>query len=207
MNLHRSASFDQATIMASRKGHSAAASVGACHNFTIEWLSLLSTGVGALPTERMAALQSRAGAANAILQKVYVERFLEAQAGGTEIERADRQMIALRGMKEEQLLVDVQAFNLAQLTNPIATPRHSALIYTFWFTDTTGTQSGHTIGFYRALRASRGQLVAASTDVLAFDPNFGEYCIPSAQFGTWFTQLMALYGTFNSHMLKAIAKA
>lgn len=207
MLLHRTSPFNQSTAMAPHAGHSVAATDGACHNFTIEWLRLMLTGSGPATTSaasRMASLGASAGGASAILQKTYSEVFEEP---GGQFERADRAMIALRGLREERLVVNYRNFDQAELTGAILSPEYAGFIYSFWYTAVPpAAGGGHTIGFFREVTPRRGRYQPVGTDIHAFDPNFGEYLIPEAELVNWFSTYQACYGTFNQHMLKSVAK-
>ncbi len=210
MNHKLIASFSQVGAMSSKLGHSAAATQGACHNFTIDWISLMFADNGVISDStaqsRMKRLSVRGGAGNPVLQKVFGQRWGE---GGMSYKIADRMMISLRGLKEVGLTLDYSLFDQTDLLKKIKKTDASGLIYSFWFNGSVvGAPGGaHTIGFFRPLVAKRGQLVPSSDYICAFDPNFGEFYIPEVELNYWFNKFKLAYGgNFHHQMLKSVSK-
>lgn len=209
MNHKLIANFSQVGVMASKVGNSAAATQGACHNFSIEWISLMFTDNAVVSNSaaqnRMKRLSLRGGAGNPVLQKVFGQRWGE---GAMSYKIADRMMISLRGLKEKSLRLDYSLFDQNDLINKIIKTDASGMIYSFWFNGSVSGAPGgaHTIGFFRPLVAKRGQLVPNSDFICAFDPNLGEFYIPEADFNNWFNQFKQAYGgSFHHHMLKTVS--
>ena len=210
MNHKRIASFSQVEVMEPLVGHSAAATAGACHNFTIEWLSLMFEDDGAVSEakarERMQKLSARAGNANPVLQKVFGERWAE---GGSSYKEADDMMISIRGMKLGKQVFDYTAYRQEHLIACINKPPFPGFIYSFWFDGSvTGAERGaHTIGFFRSTMGKKGETVPKDGNLSAFDPNFGEYQLPAGEFAAWLARLKMSYGGFLYQMCKSVTAA
>lgn len=210
MNQDRIADFAQVAAMAALRGRSIAATQGACHNFTIEWLSHMFESGGATTDskakDRMTKLARNNGAGNPILQKVFGDRWKE---GGNSYKIADQMMISIRGLKDAALAFDYRKFIVDDLLANITSPDYSGMIYSFWFKGSVSGASGgaHTIGFFRSVKPHHGKMVAEDEYVSGFDPNFGEYRILETEFKGWFTEFMKSYGgIFTHHMLKSVSK-
>jgi len=214
MNDKLIAEFVQVDAMAPL-GMSAAQTQGACHNFTIHWLNLMifedSDAVSDTKAaiNRMTKLSAGKGGGNAVLQKVYGQRWNEL---GNSFQDADNMPIALRGLKGSAV-IGYSTFNQDDFVKKIKKPDFAGFIYSFWFTDSVvGAPGGaHTIGFYRALTGKGGKLVPTKgyvDHVSAFDPNYGEYYVPVIEFNYWFNKLKQAYGGGLTHqMLKCVSKA
>jgi hypothetical protein len=202
------ADFTQVRAMAPLGRHSQASTAGACHNFTLDWISAMFADAGAAgqseAKERMRKLGLRAGAGNPVLQSVFGRKW---ESDGHR--DADRMMIALRGLKEVALAIDYRKFDLSGLIGNIAQPQAEGMVYSFWFKGSVPGAAGgaHTIGFYQQLAAGGGQLRHQSDGLSCFDPNFGECYVGWNVFPNWFDQLQASYGPFQNHMLKAVTKS
>lgn len=196
--------FDQTATMAGRANQ--AATAGACHNFSIEWCSLIAAKQGVeKAAERMAALRVARGGANPILQKVFVRRWNETPR---DFHVADTLPINLRGMARRGIGIQYSVYDQATAIRAIKKPGASGMLYSFWFPGRAiGAGDGaHTVAFFRPLTASRGSLIPTSTDVHAFDPNFGEYLIPELELNYWFNKFKASYnGRINYHHLVYIS--
>jgi hypothetical protein len=196
------AEFSQLNAM---KGLRAAAALqGACHNFTIEWISLMFADgevSDAKANNRMQQLSKRLGGGNAVLQKVFAEVWEE---NPSVYKFADKQMIAIRGLEEAKLIFDYEVYDQKKLVQAVRNPDYSGFLYSFWFPGTVaGATDAHTIGFFRPMVAKGGKLLPTNEFISAFDPNFGEYLIPELEFNYWFNKLKAVYlGVINHHMLK-----
>jgi hypothetical protein len=169
------ASFVQVSVMAGKQN--AAATAGACHNFSIHWCSLLYAGVPRTPADRMAALAAGGGEANRVLQKTYVDAFGES---GRDWKSADNLGVAIRGLVRTDYCIPFGNFNQQEVINIVKAPKVDGMVYTFSFAGgVVGAQGGtHTIAFFRQLQGRRGVISPVGSNVLAFDPNFGEYNIP-----------------------------
>ena len=200
----KTGSFSQTQTMHGRSNH--AATHGACHNFSIQWLSeMFANADPAKGAARMSHLASRKGGANPVLQKAFGERWAE---GGSAYKLADRMMLSLRGLREVNMPIAYSVFNQASLVSIVNAPRESGMVYSFWFNGSVVGAAGgaHTIAFFRSLKPSRGRYVPTTDSVFVFDPNFGEYHVPTAQFGSWFSTLTSLYGPMSKHMMKFVRK-
>jgi|GEM_PF-2844691 len=202
--------FDQVAVMAPLGIQSKAAAKGACHNFTIEWISFMfmsgGSVSGTIPKERMSSLAKNNGAGNPVLQKAFIDFWTEDRDS---YKKADTMMIGARGLIEKKMAFDFSAFDQAALEKNITAPDYSGLIYSFWFPGAVrGADGAHTIGFFRSLKSRGGAFVPVENYVSAFDPNFGEYQIPSPDFNNWFNKLKQAYGgNLTSHMLKYVTSA
>ena len=195
----RQAAFEQVTTM---KGKSnAAATAGACHNFSIHWASMMCLDQPRTPAERMKALGARGGEANPVLQKAYVDAFGES---GRDWTTADNLGVAIRGLTRVEYCIPFASFDEAAFMKIVNAPKHDAMIYSFSFPGSVVGAGGgtHTIAFFRKLQGRRGQVSPTGTQISAFDPNFGEYLVPSAGFGEWFRKLKDEYtGTFTTQRM------
>jgi len=204
------ATFSQVNAMAGLATTSAAANNGACHNFTLDWISRMIADDGqvtpALASGRIARLSQNNGAGNPVLQKVFGQRWVEDRNSYRE---ADTMMILVRGLKEVELAFDKVPFSGTQLINELTAPKGPGMVYSFWFRGSVvGAPGGaHTIGFFRRLRPAGGALVPADTHVSCFDPNFGECHVHEANLVYWLNRMMACYGAPVRHMLKVVDKA
>lgn len=203
------AAFSQVGVMQPLGEHSKASSMGACHNFTIEWVSFMLEDKGlvsdAAAAKRMNKLSARRGAGNPVLQKVFSQRWAE---GGQSYTMADGMMISLRGMKEVDLTIPYEPFDQKKLLTQIKTPKAAGFVYSFWFKGSVVGASGgaHTIGFFRPVAGSGGSLKPSGDYVSAFDPNFGEYYVPALEFNYWLNKFKDSYGKFTNQMLKFVTK-
>lgn len=201
------APFSQVTAMSALGTASAAASAGACHNFTIDWISRMIADDGqvggALPAGRIAQLSWNRGAGNPVLQKVFGQRWGE---GGDSYKLADTMMLMMRGLQEIELTFDYSPFIASQLVNAVTAPAGRGMIYSFWFPGTVvGANGAHTIGFFRRLRPAGGRLVPVDGYISCFDPNFGECHVLESSFSYWLSQMAAQYGgVVTAHMLKVV---
>lgn len=202
------ATFSQVGVMQPLVGRSAAATQGACHNFTIEWVSFMFADKGvvsdAAAAQRMTKLSARRGAGNPVLQKVFNQRWAE---GGQSYRMADGMMISLRGMKEVELTIPYESYDQKKLVGHVKTPKAAGFIYSFWFNGSVVGAAGgaHTIGFFRPVQGRGGALVPTGDHVSAFDPNFGEYYIPALEFNYWLNKYKDSYGKFTHQMLKFVS--
>lgn len=201
------ANFNQVSVMAGLGSNSAAATDGACHNFTIEWISQMKADGGAVSpaaaSQRMGRLGVRNGAGNPVLQKAFGGRWAE---GGSSYRLADEMMIMVRRLHEVELAFDYSPYDQAALVNAVSAPAGCGMIYSFWFAGSAPGAAGgaHTIGFYRDLRPGRGRLNPTSTMISCFDPNYGECEVPEADFAFWITHMASMYGPMLSHMMKVV---
>jgi hypothetical protein len=195
----RVAEFVQVSVMQGRQN--AAATAGACHNFSIRWCAMMYQNVPATPAQRMTTLAAGGGGANLVLQKTYVDAFAE---GGRDWQSADDLAVAVRGLKRLEYAIPFGNFSQSTVLAVIKAPKNDGMIYTFSFPGgVAGAQGGtHTVAFFRKLQARRGALSPVGTDISAFDPNFGEYVIPALEFNYWFNKFKESYtGKFTTQRL------
>jgi hypothetical protein len=192
------APFSQVGVMTGRQN--AAATAGACHNFSIHWCAMMLMGVPATPAERMAKLTAGRGEANPVLQRTYVGAFGEA---GRDWKSADNLGVAIRGLVRAEYAIDFSAFSQSALLAVIKTPKYDAMVYTFDFTGSVVGAAGgtHSIAFYRKLQGRRGVVSPQGRWVIAFDPNFGEYAIEALEFNYWLNKEKGSYGPFTQQRL------
>jgi hypothetical protein len=205
MAWHLLANFSQIGVISSLAGHSAAATQGACHNFAINWISLMNedpTATAEKSRKRMTQLSKGKGGGNPVLQAAYSRRW---KAG--DYQKADEMMIAIRGLQEKGMAIDYSAFNLPKFKEAVSTsPEYSGIIYSFWFAGSVvgASGGGHSIGFYRELIARRGLLIKDTDYTICFDPNFGEMYIPDAEFNSFYGWIVSAYGAFQLQMAKGV---
>ncbi|MGN6764400.1 MAG: hypothetical protein ACTHJY_04460 [Rhizobiaceae bacterium] len=196
----RIAEFVQVQVMAGKSN--AAATAGACHNFSIHWCALMyRDSRPESAATRMTKLSVSKGEANLVLQKTYVDAFSEQ---GRNWESADNLGVAIRGLARIDYVIPYGNFDQKTVVDIIRKPPAEALVYTFSFPGgIAGAQGGtHTIAFFRKLRGRRGVMEPESGVVSAYDPNFGEYAIPEMEFNYWFNKLKATYnGKFTTHRM------
>jgi hypothetical protein len=204
------APFSQISTMSSLAAHSAAATKGACHNVTIEWLSFMkanSSSNVANALSRMKKLSDNSGASNAVLQAAFVKRW-----GNEGSDNADSMMISLRGLSSGGMAILPNIYNFHDLYNLIKNPTYPGMIYSFWFSGSVVGAGGgaHTIGFYRDFVSKGGKYKPADDFVSVFDPNFGEFKVSCADVDTfwlWFYYLANEYGgndVFTTHICKYV---
>jgi hypothetical protein len=205
------APFVQVVTMSALAGRAAAATEGACHNFTINWISMLLTQPQfSTASSRMQELSKRHGAGDVMLQKAYGAFFDEMKADnvGTSalLGRADELGYLLRGLKSK-IVMDFNWFNSVRVRRAVkkARPRPKdsgvGLVYSFQFNGAVVGAGGgaHTIGFFR--KCSYRDSDSAGS-ILAFDPNFGEYYMFPDEFRGWFRDLRRQYGPFTTDYMK-----
>lgn len=198
------ADFSQVKVMAGKLN--AAATTGACHNFSLHWISLLYKDKGStdekLAIARMKELAAKKGEANPILQKIFGEVWTQES-----VENADKLMIALRGMKpSKEVGIPYSPYDQAKLVALLKAPKAAGMVYSFWFPGAiAGAQGAHSIAFFRNVEGKKGKMVPMDQNVLAFDPNFGECHIAEANLGKWLDALKKTYsGAINQQWLKYI---
>lgn len=188
------ADFEQVRVMSPLAKTSAAATQGACHNFSLHWCSEILANPGANGSTRMATLGRKAGGANPILQKAFGDRWsLEGQSG------ADDMMLRIHGLSATSVF-PYSNFNPTSLKNGILGGKGKAFIYSFWFSGSRpGAEGGaHSIAFY--CTSHGGNAV-----VHAFDPNFGEFVLTGGELPQFLAELFALYGPVNTHDMRSLA--
>jgi hypothetical protein len=205
------ASFSQISVMAPLAGRAAAATAGACHNFTINWASILLTQPKySTPASRMSALSALAGAGDVMLQKAFINFWTEMQSSGAttsiQLQRADELGYLSRGLKSKMVL-NYDQFDENRLVDKVIKSRPRpidagvAFVYSFVFNGSVVGAGGgaHTIGFFR--KCAYNDKDSAGV-VLAFDPNFGEYYMFPDELKEWFTSLRSAYAPLTADFMK-----
>jgi hypothetical protein len=185
-------SFNQIATMAGLQ--SAAVLAGACHNFALSWCAVMFRVWDPSKADfRMAQLKAGKGGANPVLQKTFVDAWNEP---GRDWRSADVLGMAVRGLVRVGYAIPLGNFNQAAVTAVVKAPQHPAMVYAFdrWNGVAGAGLESHTIAFFRQLRkGQRGGIAPADDQVSVFDPNYGEYLVPSLEFNYWFSKLKAHY--------------
>jgi hypothetical protein len=192
------ADFSQVGAMSGASN--AAATAGACHNFSLEWLSLIykdpsdDRAVG-----RMMDLSKNKGGSSMVTQAVFVSEWTRQG-----MELADRGVSAWRGLEFVRDIISYSGYNLDNLVQALETTDIAGMLYSFWFSGSAiGAGGGaHTIAFFRKVKSSRGRTGKADNTVLAFDPNFGECWILEGNLPSWIEHMFSQYGPGTYHSLR-----
>jgi hypothetical protein len=195
------ADFSQVTVMAPKVQVNKAATDGACHCFSLQWLSLMLTDTrsaqGSAPS-RMATLSKSHGGANLILQKVFGIRW-----GTDGMDNADA-LVQMNYRLKLQDVLKYDSYNLTKLAKGLSTQvsKGGGFLYSFWFHGSIPGAAGgaHSIAFY----VTRMGLMSV---VHIFDPNFGEFVCSGTEFAQAFKELMQKYGPVHHHVMRAAAQA
>lgn len=191
----RTASFSQVAIMQPRQGVNAAATAGACHCFSLHWLSLILRAPEGGGSDRMAALGRGNGGSNLILQKVFGTRWVADGEGGNNADFLVTQNYRLATTEA----IPYGAYNPDALAHKLKVNAlfGTGFIYSFWFSGSVvGAQGGaHSIAFYATS-------MGGHSIIHVFDPNFGEFVLSGDEFGKAFFELMGRYGPVRNHVLR-----
>jgi Yersinia/Haemophilus virulence surface antigen len=186
------ASFEQVKVMGPRVGVNKAAVTGACHNFSLSWISLILTNPLGSAKDRMASLSQNAGGANLVLQKTFGDRWtLEGAAG------ADDMMCQLNGILTTDAIA-YGAYDYAALKRKIVNGFGLAFLYSFWFAGgIVGAEGGaHSVAF-NIIQHN------VTTAIHFFDPNFGEFLLTSNELDAFWIEFVATYGPMRNHWLRS----
>ncbi|MDQ8021124.1 MAG: YopT-type cysteine protease domain-containing protein [Moraxellaceae bacterium] len=190
------ASFEQVNVMSSRVGLNKAASHGACHCISLNWLSLILRNPGQAAKERMTELSRGDGKQNAILQLAFGNRWASDPEG---MDTADQLPLQNYRLKSNTV-IPYQTFNPASVKGKFG-GAGQGFVYSFWFDFVVAVQGAsggaHSIAFY--VNAHGGSLTAN-----VFDPNFGEFLVTGDEFLPLFAELMGQYGTGKAHRMAQI---
>ena len=194
------ADFDQCDVMAPRAKNkrNAAATEGACHNFSIAWASLILRDANASAHSRMSALAKNNGNINPLLQKVFGDRWeLEGARG------AESLITQIHGVTCQDVFA-YRSYNANEIIPNLKMRIGNAFIYSFWFNGhVKGAENGaHSVAFYAT---KHGDMLTLHF----FDPNFGEFLLQENEFPTFWNFLTSMYGTVTGHWLRSsrLAKA
>jgi len=200
--IDQKADFSQVNVM--QGSSNAAATAGACHNFSLEWIAEMykdaSPGNAAA---RMTKLTKSKGSAM-VTQKVFTQEWTRQSA-----EAADKGVAAWRGLKFTRDIVSYGAYSQANFLQGLDKADVSGLIYSFWFNGSVAGAGGgaHTIAFFRKMKTGRGSTSKADNQVFAFDPNFGECLSVEGSMGSWITDMLGNYGPCQSHWMRGFTTA
>lgn len=190
---YKTADFAQVRVMGPRAGQNKAAVQGACHCFSLHWLSLIVSDPAAAAQSRMEELSKQAGGASPILQKAFCDRWgLEGASG------ADDMMCQIHGLITQDEF-GYGTYNVSALTGPLFRSIGKGSIYSFWFAGgRIGAESGaHSVAFY-------ANQMNTNVAIHFFDPNFGEFLFDSGEFIAFWDELTAMYGPMKAHMLRSV---
>lgn len=192
------ADFSQIDVMAPRakNNRNAAATGGACHNFSIAWTSLILRDTAAPAHSRMSALAKNSGNINPLLQKVFVDRWgLEGARG------ADSLITQVHGVTCQDVFA-YKSYNVNEIIPNLKMGIGNAFVYSFWFDGSTpGAPNGaHSVAFYAT---KHGDMLTLHF----FDPNFGEFLLQENEFPTFWNFLMSIYGAGKHHWLRSASYA
>jgi hypothetical protein len=199
---HQVAEFVQVNAMAGKANK--AATEGACHNFSIHWISLMyENPAKAGANGRMAALTKGGGEANPVLQKVFGDKWSREGADG-----ADYLMARLRGLTTAGDLIAYTSYNVSALKQEVDKTEIAGMLYSFWFDGSVPGAGGgaHSIAFFRNVASRGGKTGKSDSTVVVFDPNFGECWVPDNEYQQWMGSLFGNYGPVKNHWLKGLKK-
>jgi hypothetical protein len=195
MDEYRTASFEQVTVMGPRVGKNKAAVEGACHNFSLNWISLILNDPLGSSKDRMVKLSANSGGANPVLQKVFGDRWgLEGASG------ADDMMCQINGLTTQDVFA-YKVYDKGELSRGLLQGSGLGFVYSFWFAGgRIGAEGGaHSVAFYTVIYGS-------GNAIHFFDPNFGEFVFNATEFDAFWTELTGMYGPLKNHWLRS-AKA
>ncbi|MCC7005296.1 MAG: hypothetical protein IT497_01460 [Ottowia sp.] len=171
------------------------AQYGACHSFTIAWVSLMfETGNDAMSMHTRINNLQQSSQLIMQLQKQYIVSSID-----THNSVADEALLHSQGLQatsqvERSLLGStLLEKTCVELATEMSAPRSPAYIHSFSYIDANGQRAGHTIGYFRQMKEVNGRRVAADDYVTIFDPNYGEKRIHSSALPNAFATLMSRY--------------
>jgi hypothetical protein len=186
------APFEQVKVMGPRVGVNKAAVTGACHNFSLNWISLILNNPLGSAKERMAELSKNSGGANPVLQKTFGDRWTLEGAEG-----ADDMMCQLNGVLTTDA-IRYGTYDYSALKRKIVNGFGLAFLYSFWFSGSiVGAEGGaHSVAF---------SVVQHNVTIAIhfFDPNFGEFLFTSEEMDDFWRELVNTYGPMRNHWLRS----
>lgn len=190
------ATFEQVNVMASRVGRNAAATQGACHCFSLHWLSMILGNPGGAAKDRAAVLGKGAGGSKLILQKVFGTRW------GTDGHDNSDYLAAREFRLTFDDLLPMKAFGFSEIQWALSLIPGKGAIYSFWFNGSIPGAAGgaHSIAFYSTTMG--GQAVFH-----VFDPNFGEFVCTKPEFRQLMGELFGLYGPVTKHWMRSATRS
>lgn len=201
--LDQTAAFSQVSVMSGATN--AAATQGACHNFSLQWIAAMyADSDPANAASRMAALAKNKGGAAMVTQKIFGNEWTRQSA-----EAADKGVAAWRGLEFTSDLVAYSAYTEANFLQGINATDVAGIIYSFWFSGSVPGAGGgaHTIAFFRKIKTARGTSGKADNQVFSFDPNFGECLSVEGSMQAWIQRLLSNYGPCNYQWMRGFRKA
>lgn len=200
--MNQTADFSQVTVMSGATN--AAATEGACHNFSLEWLSLMyADSAPGNADKRMAALAKNKGGAAMVTQMVFGNEWTRQSA-----EVADKGVAAWRGLEFTRDIVPYSAWSEGNFLQGIDKTDVSGLIYSFWFAGSAVGAGGgaHTIAFFRSMKTGGGTTGKADNQIFAFDPNFGECLSVEGEMPAWINAMLGNYGPCQYQWMRGFKK-
>jgi hypothetical protein len=200
--LDQTAPFSQVSVMSGATN--AAATAGACHNFSLEWLAAMyadaSPGNAAA---RMTALSKNKGGAAMVTQMVFGNEWSRQSA-----EAADKGVAAWRGLEFDHDIISYSAYTQAEFLRGLNSTDVSGVIFSFWFSGSVVGAGGgaHTIAFFRSMKTGRGVTGKADNQVFSFDPNFGECLSVEGNMPAWIDDMLSNYGPCNFQWMRGFKK-
>lgn len=190
------ADFSQVGVMSSRVGKNKAATEGACHNFSLQWIADIIKNPNGAAKDRIANLSKNAGGANPILQKVFGEKW-----GGEGAEGADTLITQIHGLSTKNIFAYKSYFE-GEILPGLSGCIGLGALYSFWFSGSVvGAEGGaHSVAFYCTTHG--GQLT-----IHFFDPNFGEFLIQANEFLDFWHILTGKYGPLTNHWMRMCSKS
>lgn len=185
------AAFAQVKVMGPRVGHNKAAVQGACHNFSLHWISLILGKPEGAAADRMAALAANSGGANPLLQKVFGDRW-----GLEGANEADDLMCKIHGLITKDVF-PYSAYDQGRLKSALQAVG-TGFVYSFWFAGgIVGAEGGaHSVAFYVNKHGT-------NLAIHFFDPNFGEFLFTDTEFDGFWSELIGTYGPMKQHWMRS----
>ena len=190
---YQEACFSQMDVMAGRTDRNPlAATLGACHAFSLHWLRLVLSNSRELPRDRIAAIKRGCGGVNLLMQNVYTSRF-----SPCEYFESDQMLFRLRGLMS---LPPMLCVSDKKLLSQICWTE-GGFLYSFgYYNDVRGSseEGGHSMAFYRTS-------VGADGFIYVYDPNFGEFHVIPEDFPTfWWEFIAGRYGPTHTSLLRPV---
>jgi hypothetical protein len=201
--LNQTVAFSQVDVMAGASN--AAATAGACHNFSLEWLAAMyADSSPANAAKRMTALGKNKGGAAMVTQKVFGNEWTRQSA-----EVADKGVAAWRGLQFVHDIIPYSTYSQPNFLQGINSTDVPGMIFSFWFSGSAVGAGGgaHTIAFFRKMQTGRGTTGKADNQVFSFDPNFGECLSIEGDMPAWVNNMLSNYGPCNEQWMRGFKKS
>lgn len=171
------------------------AEYGACHSFSIVWLSLILREKLPYTTvnQRLDSLQKNCQKI-VQLQKDYCFTAISTQNPLADHTLLQSQGLHETGVVEGSLLGGTLLEKITiQLMSEMHQPTGAAFLHSFSYID-NGQTARHTIAYFRPITEVNGRKVPIDNNIIIFDPNFGEACIQIDQLPNALSNLFTYYG-------------